>query len=61
MSTVNDYPESCQSAIQTISKEIGVDHKTAYAMLSLEAVLYDLSPSDEKVVSMLLEDFQPCG
>lgn len=58
---MSDYPKSCSKAVQTIMKEMGVDGKTAYAMLSLEAILYDLTPSDEQVVSMLLEDYQPCG
>lgn len=58
---MSDLPESCQKAIQTISKEMGVDPHTAYAMLSLEAVLYDLSPSDERTVNMLLQNNQPCG
>lgn len=56
-----DYPEPCRQSIQTVSEKIGVDHKIAYAMLSLEAVLYDMRPSDEQVLEMLLEDYAPCG
>ena len=56
MQTITDYPETCRQGIKTISDALKTDYETAYALLSLEAVLYDLYPSDAVVINMVLRD-----
>ena len=50
---LNEYPESCRDAIKAIAEKLNTDHETAYAILCLEAVLWDLYPSDAVIVSMV--------
>lgn len=56
MQTLESFPKSCRSSIRTVAEELNIDYETAYAMLSLEAVLMDLYPSDGVVVTVLLKD-----
>lgn len=56
------YPATCRKSIQTIAEKLGTDYDTAYAIICLEAVLWDLYPSDDVIVSMLVkEEKEPCG
>ena len=50
------YPGECKKSVETVSDALNVDGETAYALISLYAVLMDLSTRDIKVVNMILED-----
>lgn len=55
MQSIDDYPETCRQAIETVADQLNTDYETAYAIMCLKAVLWDLYPSDKVVVSMILD------
>ena len=62
MQALEEFPESCRNSIKSVSERLNTDYDTAYAMICLEAVLWDLYPSDDLIVSMLIKkDKEPCG
>lgn len=50
------YPDECKTNVEAVSDALNIDGDTAYALISLYAVLMDLSTSDVKVVQMIFED-----
>lgn len=60
MPTLEAYPETCRKSIQVISERLKTDYNTAYAMMLLEAAMYDLYPSDDEVLDILLDDVEEC-
>lgn len=60
MPTLADYPETCRKSIQVISDSLRTDYQTAYAMMLLEAALYDLYPSDDEILDIILDDVEEC-
>lgn len=54
--TIENYPESCRANISTIMSHVNTDVETTYAMMLLTSTLMDLSPSDPKVVEIILDD-----
>lgn len=52
------YSERCEKNIRILSKRLGADAETAYAMILMTATLMDLRPEDDEVVRMILCD---CG
>lgn len=60
MPTLADYPETCRQSIKVISDSLKTDYQTAYAMMLLEAALYDLYPSDNEVLNIILDDVEEC-
>ena len=63
MKTLEDYPESLRKGIRTIAERLGTDYETAHSAICLESVLWDLYPSDDIVVSRILESVErkQCG
>lgn len=55
MQAIDEYPETCRQAIETVADKLNTDYETAYAIMCLEAVLWDLYPSDKVIVSMILD------
>lgn len=55
-STVQEtsYPETCRTAVEMIASALDTDRKTAYDALRTAAALYDLRPSDEETIRMVL-------
>lgn len=58
METAMMYPKKCRKGIHTLVDEVGVSVETAYAMMRMTALLMDLQPEDDEVVTMILKD---CG
>lgn len=56
MNALESYPESCRLSIKTVADQLKIDYDEAYAIISLNALLMDLYPSDTVVVRMILED-----
>ena len=56
MNALECYPESCRWSIKTVADRLKIDYDEAYALISLNALLMDLYPSDTVVVRMVLED-----
>lgn len=52
------YPKKCRRNIRRLTECIGVSVETAYAMMLMTAALMDLTPWDDDVTAMILED---CG
>ena len=50
------YPRNCRRSIRTLMNRLSMDAGTAYAMMLMTAALMDLSPDDDKVTDMILED-----
>ena len=50
------YPRNCRRNIRTLMNRLSTDAGTAYAMMLMTAALMDLSPDDDKVTDMILED-----
>lgn len=57
---IEDYPKPCRDAITRISKKLNTDYETAYAMMTLNALLFDLHPSAPEIEEMILGD-AACG
>ncbi|MBQ9265342.1 MAG: hypothetical protein IJ189_14210 [Clostridia bacterium] len=55
MQCIEEFPETCRRSIKTIAEKLDTDYDTAYAMICLEAILWDLYPSDTVIVSMILK------
>ena len=60
MNTVS-IPKTCVQSVKTVSEELHIDSETAYAMLAIQAILNDTSPSDERLVDDLINQCKPCG
>ena len=58
MDTAIMYPKQCRKGIHTLVDEVGMSVETAYAMMQMTALLMDLNPEDDDVVTMILKD---CG
>lgn len=56
MPALEEFPETCRQSIKTIADALTTDYDTAYAIICLEALLWDLYPSDTMIVSMVLRD-----
>lgn len=56
MKTIEAFPASCRSSIRAIAERLNTDYETAYAMMCLEAILWDLYPSDDVIVSMIFRN-----
>ena len=57
-------PETCGDAVKTIAERLKTDASTAYTILCLESVLWDLDPSDKGLLRIILDDLpvpDPCG
>lgn len=52
------YPKRFRNGIRTLQDNIGTSVETSYAMMLMTAALMDLSPDDERVVHIILQD---CG
>ena len=52
------YPKRCRNGIRRLVDEVGMSIETAYAMMLMTATLMDLSPDDDEVVHIILQD---CG
>lgn len=50
------YQDECKKNVEAVSDALNIDGDTAYALISLYAVLMDLSTSDAKVAQMIFED-----
>lgn len=60
MAEIRDFPRTYRKSIRKVSKKLKTDYVTAYRMLLLEALLYDLNPADAEVADLLIED-KSCG
>lgn len=58
VTTLESYPESCQWSIQTVADKLKIGYDEAYALITLNALLMDLYPSDTVVVRTILEDVE---
>lgn len=54
MRTLDDYPAACRQSIQTIAERLETNYETAYALMCLQAVLWDFNPSDKEVEERIL-------
>lgn len=55
MKAIEEFPESCKQSIKAISERLNTDYETAYAIMCMEAILWDLYPSDKAIVEMVLD------
>lgn len=55
MQAIEEFPEPCRQSIKAIAEKLDTDYDTAYAIICLEATLWDLYPSDTMIVSMVLD------
>lgn len=58
--TIGEYPEEYRESILYIAEKTHIDYASALAMMMLTATLMDLRPGDERVVDMILSDFDAC-
>jgi len=56
MVSLSDFPKTYQASIRKAAEKLNTDYQTAYAMLLLEAMLWDLSVSDQAVIDLLIKD-----
>lgn len=60
MKKISDFPKAYRKAVRKVSKKLQTDYVTAYRMILLEALLYDLNPQDAEVADLLIGDYA-CG
>ena len=60
MKKISDFPKAYRKAVRKVSKKLRTDYLTAYRMILLEALLYDLNPQDAEVADLLIGDYA-CG
>lgn len=56
MPSISHYPAQCRQSIEAVADKFRTDYDTAYAMILLEALLYDLNPADSCVAEMIIND-----
>ncbi len=60
MAEIRDFPAVYRKSIRKVSKKLKTDYVTAYRMILLEALLYDMNPADAEVADLLIAD-RSCG
>jgi len=60
MAQLIDFPKKYRKSVRKVSKKLKTDYITAYRMIILEALLYDMNPEDAEVADLLIEDCT-CG
>ena len=60
MAKISDFPKQYRKSVRRVSRAFKTDYVTAYRMIVLEALLYDLNPADTEVADLLLEG-RACG
>ena len=61
MRGIDSYPENCRRSIRIVADKLHTDYETAYTAILIEAMLYDLHPSDDVIIPMILREEEPCG
>lgn len=55
MASIEDFPGKYRNSVRKVSKKLKTDYATAYRMLLLEALLYDMNPADAEVADQVIE------